>query len=334
MNTFYETRTNSPGHSTWTSNWPTSSGIADSHMLDVIVCSALLHKRIHNCCTILDRLDCDHRAVRMDLNLTSIKYKVKMSKNCGDINWEKICEEDEQQKLYNKYLLQLTSQDMSYINFCKAVIRAGKETAVAIDWKCKGWYTASKSILAPAIQEKNRLCHHLHDRSGLSTDKIASLQAQLKEINKRNQGLVKLAKASWYKGICNKFHKMSMDPHLAWENICILTGGKTAHHKTNLNMSMRLVSGELASNTKENMSVFGPHFTKVLNNHRPVDYSVLDLIEQKPCLTSIDTPVTFSKVKQALNKLKKGKLPGLNGIPPESLKVPSTAMFLTSLRGK
>jgi hypothetical protein len=203
----------------------------------------------------------------------------------------------EQQKLYNKYLLELTSQDMSYNNFCKAVIPSGKETAIVIDWKCKGWYTASKRILAPAIQEKNLLRHCLHNRSGLRTDRITSLQAQLKEINKRNQGLVELAKASWYKGICNKIHKMSMDPRLAWVNIRILTGGKKAHHKTNLNMSMRLESGELASNAKENMPVFGLNFTNVQNNHRPVDYSVLDLIEQKPCLTSIDTPITFSEVK-------------------------------------
>jgi hypothetical protein len=96
MNTVYKTRTNSPGHSTWTSNKPTSSGIADSHMLDVIVCSALLHKHTHNCCTILDGLDSDHRAVRMDLNLKSIKYKAKTSMNCSNIDWRKICEEDEQ----------------------------------------------------------------------------------------------------------------------------------------------------------------------------------------------------------------------------------------------
>jgi hypothetical protein len=37
-------------------------------------------------------------------------------------------------------------------------------------------------------------------------------------------------------------------------------------------------------------------------------------------MTSIDTPITFSKIKQAINKLKKGKLPGLNDIPPEALK--------------
>ena len=108
---------------------------------------------------------------------------------------------------------------------------------------------------------------------------------------------------------------MSINPRLAWENIRILTGGETAHHKTNLNMSMRLASGELASNAKENMSVFGLHFNNVLNNHRPVDYSVLDLLEQKPCMTSIDNPITFSKVKKAINKLKKGSHLVLTGSP-------------------
>jgi hypothetical protein len=140
----------------------------------------------------------------MDLNLTSIKYKAKTLMNCGNIDWRKICEEDEQQKLYNKYLLELTSRDMLYNNFCKAVVLVGKETTIVIKRKCKGWYTASKSMLAPAIQEKNQLCHCLHDRSGLSPDEIASLQAQLKAINKRNQGLVELAKVCWYKGICKK----------------------------------------------------------------------------------------------------------------------------------
>jgi hypothetical protein len=320
MNTFFETKLGSPGHSTWTSNRPTSSGIADSHMLDLIVCSAMLHKHVRNCCTTLDGLDCDHRAVSLDLNLTSIKYKAKSSLNCGDIDWRKIFEEDEQRKLYNKYLLQLTSRDMSYENFCEAVVRAGEITAVVVNRKCKGWYVASKDILAPAIQEKNRLCHRLHDSGNLSTDKIAEIKSQLNVVNKRNHDLVELAKARWYKGVCGKIHEMNMDPRLAWENIRILTGGKTAHHTSNHNMSMHLKNGELASNAMENMSVFGAHFHKVLNNHQPVDHTVLDLLEQKPCLMSIDNPISFMEVKRAINKLKKGKAPGLNGIPPEALK--------------
>jgi len=115
-------------------------------------------------------------------------------------------------------------------------------------------------------------------------------------------------------------HNMRMDPCQAWKNIRLLTDGETAHHKTNINMAMKLENGDLASNAKENMSVFGMHFHKVLNTHRPVNNSVLDLIGQKPCLTTIDAPITFREVKHAINKLKKGKAPGLNGIPPEALK--------------
>ena len=178
--------------------------------------------------------------------------------------------------------MDFTSQEMRYVDFCQGVIQAGKETAMAIDQKCKGWYMASESILAPAIQEKNQLRHRLHDRSGLSSDEITHIKAQLTVINKCNHDLVELAKARWYKGICEKIHEMSMNLSLVWENIRILTGGETAHHKTNLNMSMRQASDEFASNAKENMSVFGLHFTNVLNNHRPVDYSVLNLLEQKP----------------------------------------------------
>jgi len=289
----------------------------------------------------LDGLDSDHCAVSSELNLASIKHKAKSSLNCGDIDWRLICKEETQQKLYNKYLLQLTSRDMLYDNFCEAVVRAGEITALTINCSCAGWYTASEGILAPAIQEKNRLRHRLHDCKDLSSDKIPAIKHQLKLINKRNHDLVELAKARWYKGICEKNHEINMDPRLAWENIRTLTGGETAHHTSNINMAMHLKNGDLASNARENMSVFGTHFHKVRNNHRPINHTVLDLLEQKPCMTSIDNPITFAKVKQAINKLKKGKAPGLNGIPPEALKAITmshdelyTAMCATSLKGR
>jgi hypothetical protein len=75
----------------------------------------------------------------------------------------------------------------------------------------------------------------------------------------------------------------------------------------------------LASNATENMSVFGMHFHKVLNNRRPVDTTVLDLIQQKPHIDAIDMPITFREVKQPLTNRKKGKSLGLNSVPPEAL---------------
>ena len=98
-------------------------------------------------------IDSDHRAVQMQLNLTSLKYKEKASLDTRNIDWRRICKEDEQCKLYNKYLLELTSRNMTYSTFCEAVVHV-RCAAISIECKCKGWYKASESILIPAIKEK------------------------------------------------------------------------------------------------------------------------------------------------------------------------------------
>ena len=151
----------------------------------------------------------------MQLNLTSLKYKEKVSLESGDIDWRKICKEEEQRKLYNKYLLELTSRDMAYDTFCEAVVRAGRETAISIESKCEGWYKASESILIPAIEEKNRLRHRLQDRSTLTDTEPADLQLKLKRVNKCNHDLVDLAKARWYSGICSNIHNMRDSTHVS-----------------------------------------------------------------------------------------------------------------------
>ncbi len=69
MNTYYPAKQD-VGHGTWTS---TLNG--EQSMLDVMVCSNTLHKCINNCWMILDGLNSDHHAVRLDLVLTSIKFK-------------------------------------------------------------------------------------------------------------------------------------------------------------------------------------------------------------------------------------------------------------------
>ncbi len=87
---------------------------------------------------------------------------------------------------------------------------------------------------------------------------------------------------------------------------------------------MKMANGKPANNGKENMTVFGPHFERVFNNHRPVDPTILADIPQRPTLHDIDSPITFDEVNAAINKLKNGKSPGLNGIPPEAYKVMNT----------
>jgi hypothetical protein len=146
------------------------------------------------------------------------------------------------------------------------------------------------------------------------------LQGSLKHVMKQVKDKVLLAKSRWYSNICLHIHDMQENPRLAWGYIHIFTGGKTAHHKKFFNMAMRLPNGTLASNSSKSMAVFGPLFERVFSNHQPVDLSILDLIPQQEQWMEIDCPITFSEVDKAINKLKLGKAPGLNGMPPKAYK--------------
>jgi hypothetical protein len=110
------------------------------------------------------------------------------------------------------------------------------------------------------------------------------MQADLKRLNRHITISVSNAKAKWYAQLCSKIHNMPFNPRVAWEHIRLLAKGKTAHHQKNLHMAMWLTDGTRATNSSENMSVFGPHFTKVFNNHRPVDPTILQHIPQRHTL--------------------------------------------------
>ena len=197
---------------------------------------------------------------------------------------------------------------------------------MTIKERCQGWYEFSKNELMPVIEEKNRLVHTLRHADGIPDAAIISLRCHLKRITKHVKDMVLLAKSRWYSNICGRIHDMRMNPRLSWENIRTLTGGESAHHKRVINMAMKLPDGSLATNSKENMSVFAPHFSNVYNNHRPVDFEILNKIQQREVMTSIDSPITYEEVNAAINKLNAGKAPGLNGVPPEALKAMGTEM--------
>jgi hypothetical protein len=131
---------------------------------------------------------------------------------------------------------------------------------------------------------------------------------------------VLIAKAKWAAHLYSKIHDMAMNPRIAWEHIRLLTGGTTVHHKKKITMAIKMMDGKLATNGKENMSVFGPHFDRVYNIHQPVDPTVLTNVPQHPTLFKIDSPIIFKEVNAAINKLKNGKSPGLIGITPKAYK--------------
>ncbi len=118
----------------------------------------------------------------------------------------------------------------------------------------------SQATLAPLLAERNQVLHTNKHTHHLSSDARATMQADLKRLNRHIVHAVSHAKATWYAEICSKIHNMRMDPHLAWAHICLLTKGESSHHEKKTTMAMRLPDGLRASNALENMSVFSPHF--------------------------------------------------------------------------
>jgi hypothetical protein len=78
---------------------------------------------------------------------------------------------------------------------------------------------------------------------------------------------------------------------------------------------MRLQDGTRATNASENMSVFGPHFNRMFNNHCPVDPSVLQHVPQCRTKWELNDPITWEEFCCPVRKLKNAKAPGLTGIP-------------------
>jgi hypothetical protein len=183
--------------------------------------------------------------------------------------------------------------------------------------------TGSSSIetkLPPPIDECNQLIHALRSSVTLPTSIANTMCDALARLNKTIKDKLLIAKAQWEAHLCSKIHNMGMNQKLAWEHICLLTGGSTAHHKKSVLMAMKMPNGNIATNGKENMSLFGPHFERVFNNHCPFDLTILEKITQHPVVSKLDLPISFDEVNAAINKLKNGKSPGLNGIPPEEYK--------------
>ena len=118
---------------------------------------------------------------------------------------------------------------------------------------------------------------------------------------------------------------MSFNPKATYESVKILTGGTTSHHAKPTIMRMRLPTGKLATTDKENAEVLGPHFEKVFNNHRPIEWNVIDKIKQRQTMYELNEPISWAELKTAIAKLANDKAPGFNKVPPNAFKSLSNA---------
>ena len=100
---------------------------------------------------------------------------------------------------------------------------------------------------------------------------------------------------------------MPLNPKEAWASIGRLKGGESIHHTSPKVIHMRLPSGNLAENDKENVSVFTNHFKKVLDNHKPKYTTVINKINLREVVEELDEPPLWIEYICAIQELTNDK---------------------------
>jgi hypothetical protein len=109
---------------------------------------------------------------------------------------------------------------MDYNSYQEIILQAGALTATHHKRQCEGWFQMScGATLAPQLKECNQVHHATKRANHLTADIQATMQADLKRLNRHIAHAVSHAKATWYANICSKIYNMSMEPRLAWTHI-------------------------------------------------------------------------------------------------------------------
>jgi hypothetical protein len=107
----------------------------------------------------------------------------------------------------------------SNVNYTTSIFWSSPHTTCHIIISVKQLCVLARKLPSPLIGNAKGGTRQAKTAAVSIPPEIAAIKTQLKLVNKCNHGLVELAKAKWYKGVCSKIHEMNMDPRLAWENI-------------------------------------------------------------------------------------------------------------------
>ena len=285
-------------------------------MLDIISVSKDFYKNVRNCDVSKTGMKSDHSAVRLEFVNRSIKFNTTFYKK-PVIDWKSIKEKEEVNKKFNVNLRNRLKVTSNYTEFNDAILISGEETVMKKSNEDQGWYNFSRDTLTPTLEAINSVLHAIRAKHNTP---LPSTLIHLKTLQQKVDEAVSVAKTRWSCHLAEEIHNMTFNPKEAWASIRRLTGGKSSHHTSPKVIQMRLPSGNLADNDKENVSVFANYFKKVINNHKWTDTTVINEINLREVMGELDDPPLWTEYISVIQELTNEKSPGLNGVPPNAFK--------------
>ena len=111
--------------------------------------------------------------------------------------------------------------------------------------------------LTPTLETRNSVLHRIRYDNGVPSPRtLYHLEALQQKVDKA----IDLEEKRWSFHLAEEIHNISFNPKGAWENIKLLMGFGTLYHTDLRLIQMRLLSGRLAENEEDKVSVFVSHF--------------------------------------------------------------------------
>ena len=144
----------------------------------------------------------------------------------------------------------------------KTINIVAEEICTKTKYVNNGWYKFGGEELRKATDDRDKMRSEMREREGKVNNSGCPL---LKEANKRVKDAIDNARAKYEKSKAEKVHNMAKDGKSGWVAAYEMMAGDSGHHVKPKAMAMKMENGNLSANDKEHMSVFQPHFNKLLN---------------------------------------------------------------------
>jgi hypothetical protein len=200
----------------------------------------------------------------------------------------------------------------------EAIMYAAESTITEAKSPTTNWFDASESVVCPLCDTAQR-AYKCFLADGTDANKH-----HWHAIRRRYYRVQRQAKKQYFNQLAVQAseHAMRGGPKEAWDAVCMLEKGSTAHHRPPQDLHFHdPATGNVATTPAANLEILRAHCHKVYNHDdAPVDFSILNDIPQCATLNALGTCPSVAEIQEHITKLANNKSPGESGVPAEALK--------------
>lgn len=201
---------------------------------------------------------------------------------------------------------------MSWILFKTSVLKAAEGVLGFKTKKRQDWFGDNINVISLLLEQKKR-AHNVY----LACPQSPTLKLRFQIFSSQAQQTLREIENSWWikKAAEIQLYADSNNSRIFYDAIKSICGSQ----RKNL-FPVKGRDGTLLKDNNEILSRWSEHFCSLSNLINPVQPDFIENLQASPVIRELDESPTLIEVINAVNHLKNGKSPGLDGIPPEVMK--------------